>query len=146
MIEYGFTVPGKEEYDRLRSLVGWEKISEAQFENGMKNSISVSAREGGKLVGYARTITDRGMLSFIVDVMVDPGMQRQGIGKALVRMLMDAHKEWLAPGEIGYISVLSTSGREPFYKKLGFAARPNVLLGAGMTAKVRAPKNKNEIN
>ena len=143
MIEYDFSVPKQEEYNRLRSLVGWEEISTAQFENGMKNSVSASARSDGKLVGYARSITDRGMMSFIVDVMVDPDAQKQGIGSELVRMLMNMHKEWLAEGEIGYISVLATTGKEPFYKKLGFAKRPNLLLGAGMTAKVR-PVRKNK--
>ena len=138
MAEYTFTVPTEEEYNHLRELVGWEEVSHAQFENGMANSVCVTARDGGACVGFARMITDRGMLSYVADVMVDPAAQKQGIGSQMVRMLIAEHKSWLAPGEIGYVSILSTTGNEPFYKKLGFAKRPNLLLGAGMTAKIRA--------
>lgn len=142
MIEYSFSVPAKDEYNGLRALVGWKEVSAAQFENGMKYAVSVCARKDGRLVGYARNITDRGALSFIVDVMVDPCEQKQGIGTELVKMLMNDHKSWLKKGETGYISVMSTTGKEPFYKKLGFSARPNILLGAGMTAKIRAVSDK----
>ena len=142
MAEYTFSVPSEEEYNHLRELVGWESVSSAQFTNGMANSVCVEARDAGVLVGFARMITDRGMLSYIADVMVDPAAQKQGIGSQLVRMLIAEHKAWLAPGEIGYVSILSTTGNEPFYKKLGFAKRPNLLLGAGMTAKIRADRKQ----
>ena len=140
MIEYDFAAAIEEEYNRLRELVGWESISKEQYANGCANSICVTARDNGNLVGFARSITDKGMMSFIVDVMVDPDEQKKGIGSHLVKMLMDAHKEWLSEGDIGYISVLSTPGKESFYKKMGFAKRPNLLLGSGMTAKIRAKR------
>ena len=142
MIKYSFSDPSFEEYNELRSAVGWEAVSRGQFENAIDHSVSVCARDGAKLVGYARNITDKGMMSFIVDVMVAPGVQSQGIGTALMKSLMDDHRSWLKEGEIGYISVLATTGKEPFYKKLGFAKRPNIMLGAGMTAKVRPLRKK----
>lgn len=142
MADCTFSIPSEEEYNHLRELVGWEKMSHAQFENSMANSVNVTARDGETCVGFARMITDHGLLSLIVDVMVDPAFQRQGIGAQMVRMLMLEHKSWLAPGEIAYIHILATTGNEPFYKKLGFTLRPNLLLGAGMTAKVRADRKK----
>lgn len=42
--------------------------------------------------------------------------------------------------EIGYVSVLVTTGNEDIYKAMGFVERLNYLVGSGMTLKITANK------
>lgn len=142
---YAFEHPTNYEYNCLRQYVGWELVSDYQIRQAMEHSIVVTARVESTLVGFARMITDGGMMSFIVDVMIHPEYQRYGIGANVVKLLLDVQKEQLLDGEIGYVSVMVTTGNEGFYKTMGFVERPNFMLGSGMTLKLVANKiNKYE--
>lgn len=128
------------EYNYLRSCVEWEAVSDRLISQAMEHSIVITARSGNTLVGMARMITDGGMMSFIVDVMVHPDHQSRGIGAVLVKRLLEVQKEQLFDREFGYVSVLVTKGNEKFYKPLGFMERPNLMQGPGMTVKILANK------
>lgn len=140
MIQYEWDNVPVSEYNRLRKLVGWEVIQEEQAEPGLKNSTVIAAVFEQKIVGMARLISDGGMMSFIVDVMVDPAYQDKGVGTLLMKKLLLREKEMLQKSEIKYISVLATVKNEKFYTKLGFMERPNLLMGAGMTIKLAEGK------
>lgn len=79
------------------------------------NSLCVTAREEGKLVGFARLVTDRATFAWLCDVIVLPSHQGQGIARALVRTLRE-HPElanlrrWL----------LGTKDAHGVYAPLGF--------------------------
>jgi GNAT superfamily N-acetyltransferase len=49
----------------------------------------VGAFSAGRLVGFVHTVWDGGAHAFILDTMVDPGFQRLGIGRDLVRTVTD---------------------------------------------------------
>ena len=49
----------------------------------------VGAFSAGRLVGFVHVVWDGGTHAFIVDTMVDPGFQRLGIGRDLVRTVTD---------------------------------------------------------
>ena len=49
----------------------------------------VGAFSGDRLVGFAHAVWDGGAHAFILDAMVDPGFQRLGIGRDLVRAVTD---------------------------------------------------------
>jgi ribosomal protein S18 acetylase RimI-like enzyme len=71
-------------------------------------------REGGKLVGAGRALSDGADCSYICDVALLPSHQGHGLGKAIVQRLMDlsaGHKK---------IILYAVPGKEPFYRKLGF--------------------------
>lgn len=54
------------------------------------NSICAIARdEKGKLVGFARLVTDKATFAWLCDVIVLPGKQGRGLGRALVRTFLD---------------------------------------------------------
>jgi GNAT superfamily N-acetyltransferase len=59
----------------------------------------VCARLGEELVGFANVIWDGGLHAVLLDTMVRPGEQRQGIGTELVRIATDESRragcEWL---------------------------------------------------
>ena len=49
----------------------------------------VGAFSAGRLIGFVHAVWDGGTHAFILDAMVDPGFQRLGIGRDLVRTVTD---------------------------------------------------------
>src|SRR5690242_8889856 len=49
-------------------------------------NLLVSARSGGRLVGVARSVADFYYCCYLSDLAVDEALQRQGIGKELIRL------------------------------------------------------------
>ncbi|TDF99658.1 GNAT family N-acetyltransferase [Paenibacillus piri] len=75
----------------------------------------VTARDGEKLIGLLRAITDYSYCCYISDIAVHRSYQGQGIGKALIHKLI--HK--LGNEEIKY-TLTSAPGAVGFYEKFGF--------------------------
>lgn len=80
------------------------------------NSMCAIARDDkGKLIGFARLVTDKATFAWLCDVIVLPGKQGRGLGRALVRTFLD-HPElqglrrWL----------LATKDAHGVYAPLGF--------------------------
>lgn len=134
MIEYRKDITF-EEYNELRKLVGWGTISERQFNTSIPNSRFITVGKcDGKTISMARAVGDGGYHLLIVDVIVHPDFQGQGIGKEMLSQLMNFVKNgYVEKGETTMVSLLSAKGKEPFYEKLGFMKRPNDERGAGMS-------------
>ena len=49
-------------------------------------NLIITARDNGKLVGVARSLTDFAFCTYLSDLAVDDQYQKQGIGKELVRL------------------------------------------------------------
>lgn len=59
-------------------------------ERACKNSMCAIARdEAGALIGFARAVTDGAVFAWVCDVMVVPERRGEGIGRSLVRALME---------------------------------------------------------
>lgn len=71
-------------------------------------------RDGKKLVGAGRALADGADCSYICDVAVLPEYQGTGLGKEIVRRLVEDSKEHKK------IILYSVPGKEGFYRKLGF--------------------------
>lgn len=132
MITYKHEITA-EDYNNMRLAVGWRTLDPIQADTGLKNSAYlVSAWDGKMPIGMARVISDGGYMNLIVDVMVMPDYQGQGIG----RQMLENINSWLdALGENGnciMVNLMATIGNEGFYEKLGFEARPNDRMGSGM--------------
>lgn len=134
MITYDKTITF-EEYNELRTLVGWGTISERQFNISIPNSRFITVGKcDGKTVSMTRAVGDGGYHLLIVDVIVHPDFQRQGIGREMISQLMDfVRNGYIEKGETTMVSLLSAKGKEAFYEKNGFVRRPNDERGAGMS-------------
>lgn len=122
------------DYNRLRDAVGWVPLNEEQAKAGIECSrMVVSCYEEDKIVGSARILWDGGYIAYLADVMVMPAYQRCGIGKKMVERLLLFLKSQLRDGWRIKIVLMSSKGKEPFYKKFGFIEHPNECSGAGMT-------------
>jgi len=76
----------------------------------------VIARDGDRVVGMARLLSDGVCNAYLLDVWTMSAYRRQGIGAAMVRQLMAR-----APGQhIG----LQTDDAEAFYTSLGYQHQP----------------------
>lgn len=80
------------------------------------NSLCAIARnDAGKLLGFARLVTDKATFAWLCDVVVLPGKQGRGLGRALVRTFrehpeLQGLRRWL----------LGTMDAHGVYAPLGF--------------------------
>lgn len=71
------------------------------------------------LTAFGRMISDGVYQSLICDVMVNPDMHGQGLGKKVIEELIQKCKD----SGIQTVQLFSAKGKHPFYKKLGFQER-----------------------
>ena len=99
----------------IRSTLGERRpIDEAErLEAMLENAnLIVTARDGNKLVGVARSLTDFLYCTYLSDLAVDQDYQRQGIGKELIRHTkLETSKAKLI--------LLAAPAAIPYYPKIG---------------------------
>ena len=122
----------------LRELVGWSHTEAEQAKKALENTcFSVAAVEGGRVVGMGRLVGDGAMIWYIQDVVVLPEYRGSGVGTAIVQKLMDYVRTEAMPGTSVTIGLSAAKGKESFYEKFGFYARPNDHEGAGMMIRLK---------
>ncbi|MEQ1709217.1 MAG: GNAT family N-acetyltransferase [Terricaulis sp.] len=100
------------------------------------NSMCAIARdEAGKLIGFARLVTDKATFAWLCDVIVLPGRQGRGLGRALVAVFrehpdLQGLRRWL----------LGTKDAHGVYAPLGFT--PLTAPGRFMEIKLANPYGK----
>lgn len=110
--------------------IDWERakadLAADAFDNGrsaeaLRRSFESSqhvafARDGDRVVGMARMLSDGVCNAYVVDVWTHSAYRRRGIGSTLMRMLAER-----VPGQhIG----LQTDDAQDFYRSLGYAPQP----------------------
>ena len=122
----------------LRDQAGWQHIEVRQAEKALKNTcFSVAAVDGGRVVGIGRLVGDGAMIWYIQDVIVVPEYRGSGVGTAIVRKLIESVRREAMPGTSVTVGLMAAKGKEPFYEKLGFCARPSDREGAGMMIRIK---------
>lgn len=104
---------------RLYTKVGWTAYTEDMpaLERGYKNSLYIlAAYENDQLIGIIRVVGDGATVILIQDIIVCPEMQRQGIGTALLKAVLDRYS---AVRQI-QLTTDNTPETVAFYKSLGF--------------------------
>jgi GNAT superfamily N-acetyltransferase len=77
------------------------------------------ARDGDRLIGMARLLSDGVCNAYLLDVWTASSYRRQGVGSKMVAYLTDQ-----VPGQhIG----LQTDDAQPFYRVLGFRSQPEFM-------------------
>ena len=89
-------------------------------------NLVVTARQEGRLIGIARSVTDFSYCCYLSDLAVDRNLQRRGIGRALIRKT----REQLGPR--CSLILLSAPDAADYYPNLGFTRHPQAwVLQAG---------------
>lgn len=115
-----YTEYSRDEIQRLYSQVGWTAYTEDlnALEQGFKNSLLVLASfENDKLLGIIRVVGDGFTVILVQDILVFPQYQRQGIGTALLKAVLDRYSH------VRQIQLVtdSTPQTVAFYKSLGLS-------------------------
>jgi GNAT superfamily N-acetyltransferase len=82
------------------SAASWNAPSDTDFNRALKRSLGyVGAFDGDLLIGFVNIAWDGNEHAFLLDTMVRPEFQRQGVGTELVReailLARDARVNWL---------------------------------------------------
>ena len=122
-----------EQYLHLRKQVNWKPLSIPQAQKALDNSLYVlAAYHDGQLAGMGRFVGDGAVICYIQDLILVPDSQSHGIGSMLIERLI-AHAASLGlPDTTMMLDLMCAKGRELFYQKHGFIARPTDELGPGM--------------
>ena len=129
-------------FNALREAVDWTTIEPEQAEKGLQGSdYLVVAKDGDRIIGMARTLSDGGYFVFVVDVIVIPEYQGQKIGSALVNNVLEHYQKALKTGQKISVNLMAAKDKDGFYKKLGFFSRPNPNSGSGMTLYIYPERN-----
>jgi ribosomal protein S18 acetylase RimI-like enzyme len=110
--------------------IHWEQakadLTADNFDNGrtaaaLRRSFSQSqhvafARDGDRLVGMARLLSDGVCNAYLLDVWTASAYRRRGIGSAMIVHLLDQVR--------GQHVGLQTDDAQPFYESLGFRSQP----------------------
>ncbi|MDO9515421.1 MAG: GNAT family N-acetyltransferase, partial [Syntrophales bacterium] len=75
------------------------------------------ARQGGRIVGMGRALSDGASDAYIQDVTVTDSFRGQGIGTRIVETLIGR----LERDGIHWIGLIAERGSNPFYERLGFS-------------------------
>lgn len=121
-------ISSKADLDQLRSLYlsnHWietaDGSTDALIERIVENTYCFAiARDGDKIIGMGRSISDCVSDAYIQDVTVLPEYRKQGIGALIINFLVD----YLHSHGIEWIGLISEPGYDSFYQKLGFGVMP----------------------
>lgn len=86
-------------------------------------NLFITARQNGKLVGFARSLTDFCFCCYLSDLAVDKACQGLGIGKRLIEETRQA-----AGGELTTTLLLSAPTAMSFYQGIKMPAADNCFL------------------
>lgn len=120
-------------YLELRASVNWKKLTYNQAVAAINSSLfTVCAYEGETPIGMGRIVGDGVVVDYIQDLVVRPNYQLDGIGNMIITKLIEYVKKNKIPNTEIMLCLMCAKGREKFYEKFDFIARPTPELGPGM--------------
>jgi ribosomal protein S18 acetylase RimI-like enzyme len=94
LIEICRRLPTVEEHAWLFERVGWPWYGEEATRRALAgSSFGVVAMRGDEIVGMGRMVGDGSVFFYMQDIVVDPDVQRLGIGGSLVSALLARARE-----------------------------------------------------
>ena len=138
MLELRENVLDVSTYFSLREQVGWVRLSEIQAQKAIENCLfNVCAYIDGEPVGMGRVVGDGAVVCYIQDLVVIPKAQKSGVGGAILNRLKEYVKSITEEDTTMMLCLMCAKGREEFYLKHGFIARPTDNLGPGMITYIK---------
>ena len=110
--------PNDSELKELFSTVEWQvsrhidRLSAAMY----KYDNLITAWDGARLVGLVCSLDDGAVTAYINYLIVHPDYQRIGIGKELMRQILNEYRDFMR------VELIADAGATEFYDKLDFDA------------------------
>ncbi|MFC2104001.1 GNAT family N-acetyltransferase [Bacteroidota bacterium] len=123
-MKYTEKLPSSDQFFELFETTDWNtkyELSKEELYFALKNSwYSISVFDNNDLIGFGRIICDGIVHALILDVIILPERQGEGIGKEVMDILVAKCKKH----KIRDIQLFSAKNKTGFYEKLGFKSRP----------------------
>ena len=104
-------------YLGLRKKVGWIELNPVQAQRALDNSMKIiTVYDDDKPIGMGRIVGDGAVICYIQDLIIIP----------------EYVNSLIIPDSRMMLCLMCAKGREEFYTKHGFIARPTSELGPGM--------------
>lgn len=118
-------------FSKLRSAKYFQEYELSDIEIALNNTLySIVIYDDKEPIGMGRIVGDDRIAFFIKDVVVDSLYRKKGIGHLIMKKLLQYID--FKGCDKAYIGLMSTPGKESFYRKYGFIERPNEDYGHGM--------------
>ncbi len=128
-------------YLSLRDKVNWIKLTREQAQTALDNSVKIfTVLDDDKPIGMGRVVGDKAVISYIQDLIIIPEYQSRHIGSMLIQHIIDYVKSLTFDNSRMMLCLMCAKGREKFYEKHNFVARPTDALGPGMIQYIYAEK------
>ena len=128
-IQYTNTLPDSGQFFTLYETTGWneerQRDKDLLYQGLEKSWFTVCAYEGERLVGFGRVLSDGVLHAFIVEMIVLPEYQGQGIGRQVLERLVARCLE----SGIDDIQLFCARDKAGFYEVNGFVRRPEEAPG-----------------
>lgn len=126
--------PTVAEYLQLRAAAGLSPFSEEAASKGLAGTVfAVVIEQEDRVVGMGRLIGDGGCFFQIVDIAVNPSDQGRGLGKTIMRELMEFVTNHLPAS--AYVSLIADVPANRLYEKFGFVETAPRSLGMARRAR-----------
>jgi len=123
-IDFKEDFPSRNEFYQLFNTSGWNeeyKLTAAELMEALRNSwFMISAYDQDRFIGFGRMICDGVVHALILDLIVHPEYQNQGMGTTILDKLVEKCRQH----KIKDIQLFSVKGKAGFYQKCGFKERP----------------------
>ncbi|MDD3240412.1 MAG: GNAT family N-acetyltransferase [Lachnospira sp.] len=120
-------------YLDLRKQVGWIELGREQAQMALEHSLKVvTIYEDDQPIAMGRIVGDGAVICYIQDLIVIPEYQSRHIGSQVIDKLIDYVKSITFDEHRMMLCLMCAKGRESFYEKHHFVARPTEQLGPGM--------------
>lgn len=119
--DFGVTPYWASQYDEVCALLrgaGWQAgaIPSPLLLLQAGQASFVARSPSGEVIGFARILTDGLLVSYLSEIVVSPGWQGQGVGRALIDACRMKHPT-------ARLDLLSTIDAQRFYEHIGFTAK-----------------------
>lgn len=115
--------PTLEEYQVLRTSVGWPVVDDETASIGLSHSLfSVCAIARDRTIGCGRVVGDAGLYLYVQDIIVLPEFQRRGVGRAIMTHIMDFIARTARANT--FVGLMAARGVAGYYREYGFVERP----------------------
>ena len=112
-------IPDAATYCHLRSVSGLSPKTAEAAAKGLPNSLfAVQVLQGDEIVGMGRIIGDGGCFYQVVDIAVLPAHQGRGLGKLIMREIMQYIEEQVPAS--AYVSLIADGQAQQLYAQFGF--------------------------
>ncbi|WP_339741635.1 GNAT family N-acetyltransferase [uncultured Maricaulis sp.] len=122
--------PPVADFIAMRAECGWGELSPGLAGPALESSLlAITALDAdGRIAGFVRAIGDP-LYLYIQDAIIAPERRGSGLGNAMMQRLL-ARIDADFPN--AHVMLMCAKGREGFYARLGFEARPSGKFGPGM--------------